>query len=55
MKKHKKDLNNHVAIFGNQIPKWNGKKISKRYIWSHFVNKEVVNMYSKLEDRFFFS
>ena len=54
MKKHKKDLNNHVAIFGNQIPKWNGKKISKRYIWSHFVNKEVVNMYSKLEDRFFF-
>ena len=54
LQKHKKDLNSHVAIFGNQIPIWNGKKITKRYIWSHFINKQVVNMYSKLEDRFFF-
>ena len=53
LSKHKKDLNKHVAVFGNQIPKWNGKKILKRYIWSHFTNKEVTNMFSKLENRFF--
>ena len=52
--KHKRDLKKYVAIFGNQIPKWNGKKIVKRYIWSHFINKEKVNMFSQLENRFFF-
>ena len=51
--KHKDDLNNFVCIFGNQIPVWNGKKITKRYIWSHFKDKECVNMYSELEDRYF--
>ena len=48
-----KDLKDYKAIFGNQIPLWNGKKISKRYIWSHFVNKRVKNMYSNLEERYF--
>ena len=48
-----KDLKDYRAIFGNQIPLWNGKKISKRYIWSHFVNKRVKNMYSNLEERYF--
>ena len=51
--KHLKDLKKHVCVFGNNIPKWNGKKITKRYIWSHFVNKEVVNMYSDMEKRYF--
>ena len=50
-----KDLNKFVAIFGNQVPIWKGKRIKKRYIWSHFVNKPIINMFSKLEDRFFFS
>jgi rhamnosyltransferase len=54
LQKHKKDLNKYISIFGNQIPKWNGKKISKRYMWSHFGDKEVKNMYSKLEKRYFF-
>ena len=54
IKKIKENLKKYVAIFGNQIPVWRGKKISKRYIWSHFVDKKVVNMYSKLENRFFF-
>lgn len=51
--KHIKDLENHLCIFGNQIPIWEGKKINKRYIWSHFVNAEVVNMFSEMENRYF--
>jgi rhamnosyltransferase len=50
----RKYLAKNIAVFGNQIPKFMGKKIKKRYIWSHFINDEVVNMYSKLENRFFF-
>ena len=53
-KKMIKNLNSFKAIFGKQIPIWEGKKISKRYIWSHFVDKEVINMYSKFEKRYFF-
>ena len=48
------DLKNYVGIFGNQIPIMDGKKVVKRYLWSHFVDKEIVNMYSDLEKRFFF-
>ncbi len=53
LQKHLKDLKKYVCVFGNNIPIWNGKKISKRYIWSHFINKEVVNMYSDMEKRYF--
>lgn len=49
-----KNLTKYKAIFGKQIPIWHGKRISKRYIWSHFINKKVENMFSKHEDRFFF-
>ena len=49
-----KDLEKFIAIFGNQIPVWKGKKIKKRYIWSHFTNKPEINMYSNLEERYFF-
>ena len=47
----KKHLKNHTAVFGNQTPIYRGKKITKRYIWSHFKNKEVENMFSKIENR----
>ncbi len=50
----KKNLNKFSSIFGNQIPVWNGKKIVKRYVWSNFINKKVVNMYSSQESRYFF-
>ena len=53
LEKHIKDLKNYKCIFGNQIPVWKGKKLTKRYIWSHFVNKEVINMYSEMENRYF--
>jgi glycosyltransferase involved in cell wall biosynthesis len=48
-----KDLNNHVAVFGNQTPIYKGKKISKRYIWSHFTKIRHQNLYSEIEDRYF--
>lgn len=48
-----KYLETYRAVFGNQIPIYKGKKISKRYIWSHFIDKSVVNMYSNIENRYF--
>ena len=53
IKKVKNDLKIHACVFGNQIPIWEGKKINKRYLWSHFGNEEVQNMYSDLENRHF--
>ena len=43
----------HVAVFGNQTPIYKGKKISKRYVWSHFTNDMTKNLYSDIEDRHF--
>lgn len=54
LNKHLKDLESYKAIFGNQIPIYDGKKIKKRYIWSHFSDKEEENKYSEMEDRYFF-
>ena len=46
-------LKDNKAIFGNQTPIYCGKRITKRYIWSHFKKKEETNLYSKIEDRYF--
>ena len=46
-------LKTYSAVFGNQTPIYRGKKISKRYIWSHFGKNEIVNMFSSIEDRQF--
>lgn len=46
-------LKKFVCVFGNQIPVYNGKKITKRYLWSNFTNVKVENMFSKLENRYF--
>ena len=54
LEKHVKDLGKYVAIFGNQIPYFHGKRITKRYIWSHFIDKKTVNMFSSFEKRYFF-
>jgi len=43
----------HVAVFGNQTPIYKGKKISKRYIWSHFTDDITENLHSGIEDRYF--
>jgi glycosyltransferase involved in cell wall biosynthesis len=46
-------LSKYRAVFGNQTPIFNGKKITKRYLWSHFGNSSIVNMYSEIEERYF--
>ena len=46
-------IDKHVAVFGNQTPIYRGKKISKRYIWSHFTDNVEKNLYSDIEDRHF--
>lgn len=53
LKSHLKQLKKYVSVFGNQIPIWDGKKVAKRYLWSHFVNKKITNMYSDYEKRYF--
>ena len=44
-------LKENVAVWGKQIPIWNGKKVSRRYMWSNFKEEDKVNYYSKEEDR----
>ena len=44
-------LKEHSAVFGKQTPIYRGKRINKRYIWSHFVDTDIVNMHSTIEDR----
>ena len=46
-------LEKNCCVFGNQIPVYRGKKTTKRYIWSHFIEKDVENMWSELENRYF--
>ena len=42
----KKQLDGGVgAVWGKQIPIWDGKKISRRYMWSNFEDKPSVNYY----------
>lgn len=50
---HIKDLKKNICIFGKQDPIYQGKKITKRYIWSHFINQSKINMYSEYENRYF--
>lgn len=47
-------IRNHSGVFGNQIPIFEGKKIQKRYLWSHFADEPIENMYSEMEKRYFF-
>lgn len=50
----KNNLETYKAVFGKQTPIYRGKKISKRYIWSHFGDQSTVNMISEIENRHFF-
>lgn len=51
--KVKDGLRENVAIFGNQVPIYKGKKITKRYIWSNFKNLIAQDLYSEIECRYF--
>jgi glycosyltransferase involved in cell wall biosynthesis len=46
-------LTDVVAIWGKQVPLWNGKRITPRYIWSNFTDKSTVNYFCENEDRYF--
>ena len=54
LNKHIEDLENYSGIFGKQNPIYFGKKILRKYIWKHFIDSRVDNMFSDLEDRYFF-
>ena len=47
-------LDNYPALFGKQIPHYYGKRLKPIYIWSQFSEEESINMYSDLENRYFF-
>jgi len=47
------NLKKYPCVFGKQIPIYRGKKINPRYIWSHFEDNDVENMYSDQEERLF--
>ncbi len=49
----KKQLDGYCAVLGKQIPIWNGKKITPRYVWSHFTDTPTENLYSNFEGRYF--
>tara|TARA_Y100000593_G_scaffold11444_1_gene20511 strand:- start:53090 stop:53734 length:645 start_codon:yes stop_codon:yes gene_type:complete len=49
----KSNLRQHAAVFGKQTPVYRGRKITKRYVWSHFTDESVVNMWSDAEERHF--
>ncbi len=46
-------INQYGCVFGKQIPIYRGRKITPRYLWSHFSDTPAVNMVSDLENRFF--
>ena len=48
------NLESYDGIFGNQIPIYEGKKIKKRYLWNHFKDSQEENMFSDMEQRYFF-
>lgn len=47
-------LESNIAVFGKQIPVWNGKKINPKYVWSNFLDQDIENPYSEAEKRYFF-
>ena len=43
-----------MGVWGKQIPIWDGKKITRRYMWSNFQDQSKVNYWCDQEDRYFF-
>ncbi len=48
-----KALKIHKAVFGKQIPIYDGKPVGPDVTWSHFHDEPVVNYFSKTENRHF--
>ena len=51
--KVKRYLETHCVVGGRQIPIYKGKKISRRYVWSNFIDEDIVNYFSESENRYF--
>ena len=49
----KKELEQHKAVFGKQVPVYRGKRITPRYIWSNFTDDREINKFSNIENRYF--
>tara|TARA_B100001146_G_C16188911_1_gene438158 strand:+ start:788 stop:1429 length:642 start_codon:yes stop_codon:yes gene_type:complete len=49
----KKELEEHKAVFGKQVPVYRGKRITPRYIWSNFTDDREINKFSNIENRYF--
>tara|TARA_B100001123_G_C15269231_1_gene1009642 strand:+ start:800 stop:1444 length:645 start_codon:yes stop_codon:yes gene_type:complete len=52
--KEQLDRNGVGAVWGKQIPIWDGKKITRRYMWSNFGDEQQTNYWCESEDRYFF-
>ena len=52
--KNKLDDDKVVGVWGKQIPIWDGKKITRRYMWSNFGDEPQTNYWCEHEDRYFF-
>ena len=46
-------LSQYCVVGGKQIPIYKGKKITPRYVWSNFIDKDEINLYSEGEKRYF--
>ena len=46
-------LDENCVVGGKQIPIYRGKKITPRYVWSNFEEHDIVNQFSKSENRYF--
>ena len=46
-------LEEHCVVGCKQIPIWRGRKINRRYVWSNFLDHDVINYFSKDEQRYF--
>jgi len=42
------------AMWGKQIPIWDGKRVTPRYLWSNFGDKTATNHWCESENRYFF-
>ena len=47
-------LEDNVAVWGKQIPIWDGKRVTPRYLWSNFGEEMVTNHWCESENRYFF-
>jgi len=52
--KEQLDRNGVGSVWGKQIPIWDGKKITRRYMWSNFKDESQTNYWCESEDRYFF-